>query len=60
MPNTFTNEEYANMHFIYSFGNGNCRAAVVEYWQQYPLCRIPYDRTFENAHRTLRETGSCP
>jgi hypothetical protein len=30
MPNTFTNEEHANMHFVYDFCNGNGRAAVVE------------------------------
>jgi hypothetical protein len=27
-PNTFTNEEYGNMHFVYSFFNGNDRATV--------------------------------
>jgi hypothetical protein len=35
------------MHFIYGFCDGNGMAAVVEYWQQYPLCR-----TFENIYRT--------
>jgi hypothetical protein len=60
MPNTFTNEEYADMHFVYSFCNGNGRAAVVEYWSRYPLCRIPHQKTFENIHRTLRETDSFP
>jgi hypothetical protein len=30
MLNTFTNEEYTNMHFMYSFCNGSGRAAVVE------------------------------
>jgi hypothetical protein len=32
MPNTFTVEEYADIHFVYGFGNVNGRAAVVEYW----------------------------
>jgi hypothetical protein len=32
----------------------------VEYRQQYPLCRIPHHETFENVHRTLKETGSFP
>jgi hypothetical protein len=31
MPNIFTNEEYADMNFIYSFCDGNGRAAVVNY-----------------------------
>jgi hypothetical protein len=30
MPNTFTNEEHANMHFVYDFCKGNGRAAVLE------------------------------
>jgi hypothetical protein len=39
MPNMFTNEEYADMHFVYGFYNGN-GAAMVEYRQCYPLCSI--------------------
>jgi hypothetical protein len=31
MPNTFTNEEHADMHFKYDFCTINGRAAVVEY-----------------------------
>lgn len=31
MSNTLTNEEYANMNFVYDSCNGNGRAAVVEY-----------------------------
>jgi hypothetical protein len=60
MPNTFTSEEHADMHFVYGFCSGNDTAAVVEYWQQYPLRRVPYCKTFENVYRTLRETGSFP
>jgi hypothetical protein len=30
IPNTFTNEEHSNMHFIYDICNGNGRAAAVE------------------------------
>jgi hypothetical protein len=33
VPDTFTGEEYNDMHFIYSLCSGNGRAAVVEYWQ---------------------------
>jgi hypothetical protein len=56
----FTYGEYADMHFVYSFGNGNGRAAVMEYWQRYPLHRIPLGKTFKNPHKTLRKTGSFP
>jgi hypothetical protein len=56
MPNIFTNEEYADMHFVYGFCNGNGRAAAVEYQQ----CRIRQCKAFENVHGTLRETGSFP
>jgi hypothetical protein len=48
------------MKFVYSFCNGNGRAAVVEYQQWYPLRIIPHKKTFGNVHRTLRETGSFP
>jgi hypothetical protein len=40
--------------------DGNGRAAVLEYRQRYPLRRNPHRKTFENVHRTLRETGSFP
>jgi hypothetical protein len=33
---TFSNEEYADMHFVYRSCNGNATAAVEEYWQQFP------------------------
>jgi hypothetical protein len=57
MPNTFKNNEYANMHFIYGFCNVKGRAVVVEYQQQ-ALCRIPHGKTFDNIHRILKETSS--
>jgi hypothetical protein len=59
MPNIFKNKEYANIHFIYGFCNGKGRAVVVEYLQQ-SLLRIPYGKSFDIIHRTLRETGSFP
>jgi hypothetical protein len=31
MPLTFTQEEYADMHFMYEFCNENIRITVVEY-----------------------------
>jgi hypothetical protein len=60
IPNTFTNEGHTDMHFMYNFYNGNGRAAVVEYQQRYPLCRIPHCKTFENVRTALRETTSFP
>ena len=33
IPNSFTNEEIANTHVVYSFCTGNGRAAVLEYLQ---------------------------
>jgi hypothetical protein len=30
MSNSFTNEEYTAMHFVYCFCTGNARAAIVE------------------------------
>jgi hypothetical protein len=56
MPNMFTNE-YANMHSIHDFWDGNENAAVVEY-QRYTLYRIPHRKILENIHRTLRELVS--
>jgi hypothetical protein len=44
----------------YSLCDRNGKATVVEYWQRYPLCRIPHHKIFENIQRTLRETGSFP
>lgn len=46
MPNMFTNEDYADIHFTYGFCNRNGRAAVVN-----------SSNDIHYAHRTLRETG---
>jgi hypothetical protein len=56
MPDTFTNDNtYSGTHFVYSFCNGNDKAAVVEYWQHYP------DRKrSETAKQILRKTCSFP
>jgi hypothetical protein len=60
MPNTFTYEEYTNIHSIYCFCSGNGRNSTVEYQQLYPLRRIPYRKTFHNIQRILRGAGSFP
>jgi hypothetical protein len=60
MRNTFTNEEYANMHFVYGLCSRNGRDAVVEYRQRYPHGRMSHRKTFETVHRILRATVSLP
>lgn len=46
MPQYFTNAEYADIHFVYGFCNGNANAAVQEYRRRFPNRRIPNDRVF--------------
>jgi hypothetical protein len=46
------------MVLVYSFCNGNGRAAAVEYRWQYPRNRVRYYSTFSNVYRTLREMVS--
>lgn len=60
MPNLFTNEQHADIHFTYGLCNQNDRAVVVEYRQWYPLCKTQHHKIFGNAHRTLRETSYFP
>ena len=57
---TFTNREYADIHFIYGYCNGNARAAVEEYRTRFPARRVPHRQVFYNVHRTLQETGRFP
>lgn len=54
----FTNSEYADMHFVYGFCNGNSRAAVEEYRRRFPNRQIPNRQVFTDLHNRLRETGS--
>ena len=54
----FSYEEYADMHFVYGFCNGNTTAAVEEYRLRYPRRRIPNRRVFTSVHQHLREKGS--
>lgn len=53
----FTNEELADIHFIYGFCNGNGRRAELEYVNRFPNRLAPDHRTFERVHRNLREIG---
>jgi len=55
-PVTFTNEEYASLHFVYGSCDVNCKDASVEYNHCYPGCRIHWN-IFQNVHKM---TGSIP
>uniref|UniRef100_V5G098 DUF4817 domain-containing protein n=1 Tax=Anoplophora glabripennis TaxID=217634 RepID=V5G098_ANOGL len=57
MPRTFTNEEYADFHFIYGFANGNAEEAVREYRRRYPNRRQPNANVFIETHRRFRLFG---
>jgi hypothetical protein len=50
----YTNAEYADIHFVYGFCDGNAAAAAREY-QLYPDWRHPERRVFEAVHRRLRD-----
>jgi hypothetical protein len=50
--------EYADIHFVYGFCDGNAAAAARDYQLRYPDRRHPERRVFEAVHRRLRETGS--
>jgi hypothetical protein len=50
-----TNAEYANVHFVYGFWDGNAAAAAREYQLRYPDQRLPERSVFEAAHRRLRD-----
>jgi hypothetical protein len=54
----YTNVEYADIHFVYGFCDGNAAAAAREYQLRYPDRRHPERRVFEAVHQRLRETGS--
>lgn len=47
--------EYADIHVIYGFCNGNARQAVIEYRRGFPNRRIPDRSVFERVHHHLRE-----
>lgn len=55
---TFSNEEYADMVFIYGFCGGNALAASREYMCRYPNRRQPESRTFTRVFANLRNTGT--
>jgi len=56
LPVVFTNEKYADIHFIYGFCDKSGWVAAVEYHQWYSDNWVPHDSAFQNVHRLLRET----
>ncbi|GFY45065.1 DUF4817 domain-containing protein [Trichonephila inaurata madagascariensis] len=55
---SYTNQEMANIHFIYGVADGNAQNARQLYGKQFPSRRLPNRKTFERLHRRLRKTGS--
>ncbi|CAH2089550.1 unnamed protein product [Euphydryas editha] len=51
----YTSAEYANMHFIYGFCNGNANRAAALYQERYPNIRHPDYRVFIQVHNLLCE-----
>ena len=56
----FSNEEYADMHFLNGFCGGNEYQAAEKYKWRYPKRRGPDICVFGRSNRCLRETGSFP
>ena len=54
----FSNEEYADIIFIYGFTEGNALAAQEEYQRRFPSRRVSEARVYSNTFRRLRETGT--
>lgn len=55
---SFTNEEYADIIFIYGFCNGDSAAARREYLLRYPNRRTPHVTVFDALYRRIRQTGN--
>nr|XP_022899847.1 uncharacterized protein LOC111413192 isoform X1 [Onthophagus taurus]XP_022904398.1 uncharacterized protein LOC111416573 isoform X1 [Onthophagus taurus]XP_022908692.1 uncharacterized protein LOC111420023 isoform X1 [Onthophagus taurus]XP_022910407.1 uncharacterized protein LOC111421476 isoform X1 [Onthophagus taurus] len=57
MPRLFSTEEYADIHFIYGFCDGNAEAASREYARRFPNRRCPDPQVFINTHQRFRQYG---
>ncbi|GBO12184.1 hypothetical protein AVEN_110076-1 [Araneus ventricosus] len=55
---TYSNQEKADMHYMYSLANGNALEAETLYWQRSQRRQVPELKMFERLHRCLCETGS--
>ncbi|GFY48294.1 uncharacterized protein TNIN_475321 [Trichonephila inaurata madagascariensis] len=53
-----TNQEMADIHFIYCVAGENALEARRLYGERFPSRRLPNRKTFERLHRRFRETGS--
>ena len=53
----FSNEEYADIIYVYGFCDGNALAACREYERRFPNRRQPSRRVFSNSFQRLRECG---
>ena len=58
MNNSYSNEEYSDIHFYYGKANGNALQARLMYSQAFPNRRCPHHETFQQIHQRLRENGS--
>ncbi|GBN58159.1 hypothetical protein AVEN_22722-1 [Araneus ventricosus] len=55
---TYSNQEKADMHFMYGLANGNDLEAERLYRQRFPRRHVTNQKMFERLHRCLCETGS--
>lgn len=54
---TFTNQEYADIHYMYGLADGNAHEAQRLYAARFPDRRMPDSRVFSSVHRRLCENG---
>lgn len=54
----YTNEEMADMHYVYGLSQGNGLEASRRYAEMYPQRQHPSHRIFARLHQRLREYGS--
>ena len=52
----FSNEEYADMVFMYGRANGNAREASRFYAEAFPQRHQPNHQTFQKVYQRLRES----
>lgn len=57
MPRNFSNQEYADIHYIYGFCDGNAGEGVQEYHRRFPGRIVPDRRVFIQTHRKFCEVG---
>ncbi|XP_066253696.1 uncharacterized protein, partial [Euwallacea similis] len=54
----YTNQEMANMVFVYGLADGKCLAARRIYMERFPNHQAPNHQTFKNLFQRLCDTGS--